>query len=424
MKAVVLAAGKGKRLQPLTLTRPKHLLFVGGRPILGHILAAVESAGIKEALIVVKHMKEKIIEWCSKNNFNLKIEFAEQSDFLGTAHAISVAEDFTRGESFIVVNGDVLTNPLEIQGIVHAHKSAKPFCTLGVKKVENPCQYGIVSVKNGLVESVIEKPSPSETLSNLISTGIMCFESSVFDIIRQTPISKRGEYEITTTLKLAISDSRKIIPYEISSWWIDIGRPWDLLEANRYLISEAPASNTGVVEENAHLKGKVIVGKDAVIRSGAYIEGPVMIDEGADIGPNCYIRPVTYIGKHVRIGNACEIKNSIILDGTHIGHLSYVGDSIIGSDVNFGAGTKIANLRFDNKTVYMDINGVKTDSTLRKLGAVIGDRVKTGIGVNIMPGVKIGSGSAIAPNITVWCDIPPNKLVNVKLDYSFRDWNM
>jgi len=212
LKAVVLAAGKGKRLQPLTLTRPKHLLSVGGRPILGHILAAVDSAGIKEALIVVKHMKEKIIEWCSKNNFNLKLEFAEQSDFLGTAHAISVAEDFTRGEAFIVVNGDVLTNPLEIQGIIHTHNSAKPFCTLGVKKVENPYQYGIVSVKNGLVETVIEKPSPSETFSNLISTGIMCFESSVFDIIRQTPLSNRGEYEITTTLKIAISESKKLYP--------------------------------------------------------------------------------------------------------------------------------------------------------------------------------------------------------------------
>lgn len=419
----MLAAGKGKRLQPLTLTRPKQLLSVAGAPLIKHVLTGLESVGLTEILIIVKHMKEQIIEWCSKQNFKVKITFKEQSDFLGTANAISLAEDFTAQQPFIVVNGDILIDPAEISKLIEFHESERPFCTIGVKKVENPCQYGVLSIKNGLVKDIIEKPSPEEVFSNLISIGVMCFESEVFDFIRRTPLSKRGEYEITSTLKLAIAESKKIIPYEVSSWWIDIGRPWDLLEANRYIISNSAALNNGVIEEGAHIKGKVIVGKGAIIRSGSYIEGPVMIDEDADIGPNCYIRPVTYIGRRVRIGNACEIKNSIILDGTHIGHLSYVGDSIIGFNVNFGAGTKIANLRFDNKPVKMNIDGVKTDSGLRKLGAIIGDNVKTGIGVNIMPGVKIGPGSAIAPNITVWEDIPPYKLVNVKLDYSLTDWN-
>ncbi|WEU39729.1 MAG: NTP transferase domain-containing protein [Candidatus Odinarchaeum yellowstonii] len=422
LKAVVLAAGKGKRLQPLTLTKPKHLLSVGGAPILQHILNCLENAGLEEVLIVVKHMKEQIIEWFSKQNFNIKIKFKEQADFLGTANAISLAEDFTGNQPFIVVNGDILLDAAEIKRITEYHEANRPFCTLGVKKVDDPYQYGVIEIENGLIKDIVEKPSPEETSSNFISTGVMCFESDVFEFIKRTPISKRGEYEITTTLKLAIADSKKIIPYEISSWWVDIGRPWDLLEANRHIIANLTASNKGVVEEGAHIKGKVVIGKGAVIRSGAYIEGPVMIDEEADIGPNCYIRPVTYIGKRVRIGNACEIKNSIILDGTHIGHLSYVGDSIIGCDVNFGAGTKIANLRFDNKSVKVNINGVKTDSGHRKLGAIIGDNVKTGIGVNIMPGVKIGPGSAIAPNITVWVDIPPYKLVNVKLDYIYTDW--
>ncbi len=424
LKAIILAAGKGKRLQPLTLTKPKHLLSVGGSPILKHILNALISAGVNEVLIIVKHMKEQIIEWCLKQNFNIKIMFKEQSDLLGTANAILLAEDFTAQQSFIVVNGDILLDPDEVNGIIKYHESVRPLCTLGVKKIENPCQYGVVKIKNGLIEDIIEKPSQEEVFSNFISTGIMCFESDIFEFIKRTPISKRGEYEITTTLKLAIADSKKITSYEISSWWIDIGRPWDLLEANRHVIAGLPASNNGVIEEGAHIKGKVVIGKGAIIRSGAYIEGPVMIDEDADIGPNCYIRPVTYIGRGVRIGNACEIKNSIILDGTHIGHLSYVGDSIIGCNVNFGAGTKIANLRFDNKTVKVTVNGVKTDSGLRKLGAIIGDDVKTGIGVNIMPGVKIGPGSAVAPNITVWEDIPPYKIVNVKLNYIFTDWNL
>lgn len=422
MKAVILAAGKGKRLQPLTAYKPKHLLPVAGKPMLDHILSAAAASGVKDALIVVKHMKEQIIEKYSSHKLDLNINFAEQEEFLGTANAISISEDFIGKDDFIVINGDVLTNPSEIKALINTHQKNKPFSTLGVKEVPYPNQYGVVEVADGKVKKIIEKPSPSETKSNLISVGIMCFKKDVFDIIRQTPLSPRGEYEVTKSIQIAVSKKETVLPYEIKSWWVDVGRPWDLLEANQYLISEVSEVNSGVIEENAHLKGQVIVRKGAVIRSGAYIEGPVIVDEDSDIGPNCYIRAATYIGKRVRIGNACEIKNSIILDGTHIGHLSYVGDSIIGSNVNFGAGTKIANLRFDSNPIKMNINGVKIDSGRRKLGAVIGDNVKTGIGVNIAPGVKIGQDSAIAPNVTVWGDIPPGKLLNVKLEYDLTEW--
>ena len=113
----------------------------------------------------------------------------------------------------------------------------------------------------------------------------------------------------------------------------------------------------GVVEEGATLKGNVVVEKGALVRSGSYIEGPVYISSGCDIGPNCYIRPSTCLGKNVRIGASVEVKNSIVMNGTHIPHHNYVGDSIIGERCNFGAGTKVANLRFDNKSVKVSFNG-------------------------------------------------------------------
>jgi len=146
------------------------------------------------------------------------------------------------------------------------------------------------------------------------------------------------------------------------------------------------------VEPGATLKGRVSVGKDTKIMAGAYIEGPVIIGDNCKIGPNCYIRPYTCIGDDVRVGNAVEVKNSAIFDGTKIGHLSYVGDSVIGRCCNFGAGTICSNLRHDKATVKSFIKGDRVDSGRRKLGAIIGDAVNTGIHTTIYTGTVIESG--------------------------------
>ena len=146
---------------------------------------------------------------------------------------------------------------------------------------------------------------------------------------------------------------------------------------------------TATIEKYAVIKGPVHVGKNSVIRSGAYIEGPVFIGDDCVIGPNCYIRPHTVIMDSCKIGNAVEVKNSIIMSGTHIGHLSYLGDSIIGENCNFGAGTKVANLRFDDHEVKIEVKNNMVNSGRRKFGCIMGDNVKTGINVSIMPGRSI-----------------------------------
>lgn len=244
---------------------------------------------------------------------------------------------------------------------------------------------------------------------NLANSGIMVLSPDIFDVIQKTPRSRRNEYEITDSIQIMINENDVVYGYVLSDYWIDIGCPWDLLEANKILLKKEELEVEGKIESGAVLVGPVGVKSGATIRSGSYIEGPSLIDEMADIGPNCYIRPNTYIGKECRIGNACEIKNCMILDGTHIAHLSYVGDSIIGENVNFGAGTITANLRLDERSIPVTLKGIRVDSGRRKLGVIMGDGVKTGIGVMIMPGLKIGPNSMIDPNLTVWKDIPPNK---------------
>jgi len=165
------------------------------------------------------------------------------------------------------------------------------------------------------------------------------------------------------------------------------------------------------VEDGATLIGPVVVEQGARVRSGAYIEGPVHISSGCDVGPNCYIRPSTCLGPKVRIGASVEVKNSIVMSGTHIPHHNYVGDSLIGERCNLGAGTKIANLRFDDRPVKVVHRGEIMDSGRRKLGAIMGDDVKTGINAMIDAGTIVFENVVIGPGAIARGSIGPGSKI-------------
>jgi bifunctional UDP-N-acetylglucosamine pyrophosphorylase/glucosamine-1-phosphate N-acetyltransferase len=215
-------------------------------------------------------------------------------------------------------------------------------------------------------------------------------------------------------------EGEKVRVQEISSnSWLDVGRPWDLLEANTRALESSKGRVEGKIESNVTLEGKVVVEKDAIVHFGTRIQGPSYIGMGARVGPNSRIRAYTAIGAESVIGASCDVKNSIIMKETEIPHLSYVGDSIIGERCNLGAGTITANLRFDDRPVKVRIRNSIEDSGRRKLGAIIGDGVKTGINVSIFPGVKIGSGSWIEPGCIIRRDIPARTYVTVEQTQTF-----
>jgi bifunctional UDP-N-acetylglucosamine pyrophosphorylase/glucosamine-1-phosphate N-acetyltransferase len=386
------------------------LIKVAGKPILEHCLEALKASGVTEVVIVTHYMGDAIRQYFGDGKkMGLKVEYVDQVAMLGTGNAVSVVEQYVDG-AFVLVYGDLLFSPEAMKKVVHSFEKEKPAAVMAVVPVEKPENYGIVELENGKkVKRIIEKPAPSEAPSNLANAGLYMFSMEIFDKIRQTEASVRGEWELTDALSLLIRDKKRVLAAKISKDdWIDIGRPWDLLEANSWALKRMEHKVLGNVENGAHLIGPVTVAETARIRSGAYIEGPTFIGAGSDIGPNCYIRACTSIGKNVRIGNACEIKNSIIMDWTHIGHLSYVGDSILCEHCNLGAGTITANYRLDSGTVKMMVNGKVVDSGRKKLGAILGDNVKTGINALLMPGVKVGANSWVGPNFMVKKDLPAN----------------
>jgi len=177
-----------------------------------------------------------------------------------------------------------------------------------------------------------------------------------------------------------------------------------VLDATKHVLADLNSSIRGTIEDRVTLQGAVVVEEGARVRDGTYIEGPVVVKADADIGPNAYVRGSTVIGEGCRVGNAVEIKNSVMLPGATVGHLSYVGDRVLGANVNFGAGTKVANLRHDDKNVRMLRQGEPVDTGRRKLGVICGDEVKTGINTSLNVGVKLDDGAATDPGETVMED--------------------
>ncbi|MBO8183222.1 MAG: NTP transferase domain-containing protein [Archaeoglobus sp.] len=388
MQAVVLAAGEGTRMRPLTFTRPKVMLPIANRPILEHLFVSLKEAGVSRVVLVVGYRDETIRDYFGNEWDGISIEYANQRRQLGTADALKAASHLLE-EKFLMMNGDAIVSSSDISKIARQEGFA-----LAVKEVPNPEEFGVVECEGEIVKNIVEKPEKPE--SNLINAGIYLFTKEILDFVDKTPQSVRGEYEITTSIKLAIESGIEFKAVEIDEW-IDVGFPWDLLRANAYFLSKLESRIDGEVEEGAHLIGDVIVGEGSVVKSGAYIEGPVVIGRNCKIGPNCYIRPSTSIGDNCHVGAGVEIKNSIVMNRTKIPHLSYLGDSVIGENCNFGAGTKIANLRLDDKNIMVNVKNRLIDTKLRKFGAVVGDNVRTGINVTINVGTMIGDNVFIAP---------------------------
>jgi UDP-N-acetylglucosamine diphosphorylase/glucosamine-1-phosphate N-acetyltransferase len=389
MKAVILAAGEGNRMHPLTYTRPKVMLPIANRPILEHLLIELKKAGVSEFTLVVGYHAETIRQhFGDGSRWGVSIGYVTQRKQLGTAHAVKTVEGLV-GDKFLLANGDVLLKAEDAEKLL-----AKDTITLSLTEVKDTRDLGVVEITGDRIKAIHEKVSNHP--SKLVNAGVYLLTAEIFPAIAKTEKSPRGEYELTDSLQILLGENYPVLWVKIAHW-LNVSYPWDLLAANESLMEEIEAQNLGTIEEHAVIKGKVSIGKGTTVRANSYIQGPVIIGENCDIGPSCFIRPSTAVGDDCHIGSAVEVKNSIIMRDSKIPHHNYIGDSIIGEGCNLGAGTKIANLRLDKSNITS--GGI--DTGRRKLGAIIGDGVQTGINSSINIGSLIGDHSFIGPGAFV-----------------------
>ncbi len=394
MKAVVLAAGQGTRMRPLTQDTPKPLLPVAGKPIMQHNIDILKEK-VDEVLVVAGYRIEQIKE---RYEAEENIRIIEQEEPEGTADAALKARKHIDGKT-VVLNGDDIYGD-EVKQAVE-NQSA-----LLTAETSEPEKYGVLDIEDGKIGNIQEKPD--NPASNFVNTGLYVVQPDFFDLLEKVEKSERGEYEITDALNSYIEEHE--VEAVETDRWLPCSYPWQLIEANEVLMEETDRTVEGDVSESATVKGEVVVEEGAEIRENSVVEGPAVIKEGCKVGPNAYIREGTVLERNVKVGNS-EVKNSVIRKNSDIPHFNYVGDSYIGREVNMGAGSKTANLKNNGKEIEMMVKGELKKTGRRKIGAVIGSEAKIGVNTAVKPGRKIGYRAITDAQEKVSKNIPDNKVL-------------
>ncbi len=385
LKAVILAAGEGRRCRPLTQTRSKVMLPVGNRPFMEHVIRALASNGVKDLYIVVGYQKERIMNYFEDGvRYGVRIEYIFQDDLLGTSYALSKAKPFIN-EPFLVVNGDNFIDARAVKDIITSEGENVALAALR----SNTGEYGVLTVDRGRVTRIVEKPG--RPCAGILNTGVYKFSPAIFDELSRTPISERGSYELTQTLSEMIDEGGEVRAKITDGIWADAIFAWDLLNANSLALNLMDAKISGEVEDGARYRGQVSIGEGSILRSGSYIIGPVAIGRNCDIGPNVTILPATSIGDSVRVSSNSEVRNSIIMSGARVGSGSIISDSVIGASCTFGdqviAETGASALEIEEKFYRAEFGAIAADNV------VVGSRVLMHPGTVIGADSRIGSGA-------------------------------
>jgi UDP-N-acetylglucosamine diphosphorylase/glucosamine-1-phosphate N-acetyltransferase len=395
MKAVILAAGEGKRLRPLTVSEPKVMIPVANRPILEYVVESLVKNDLNEIVMVVGYRKERIMSHFEDGRkFGAKIEYVVQEKQLGNAHALACARDRV-SDDFLVLSGDNIVDARAIGDLLRADGCPSAL----VVESENPSKYGVVTIEKGTIRGVVEKPI--DLVSNIILTGMYCLKGSIFRMIDES--MSQGEYGLSNVLR-AVLDKHPVSPVFSDGLWIDAVYPWDLLELNAAALENASVLTAGKIESQVMLSGPVGIGEETVIRAGTTIYGPVVIGEGCEIGPNVTIFPSTSIGDNVTIEPYTMIKNSIIMSNSSIAAHSYLSQCVLG----YGVKSK-SHLMASGSEAYVNIG----DEFFKvpHMGTIVGEDTEFGTGVIVEPGTVVGAGCKVSSGARIMRNLPNKSLV-------------
>ncbi|MFC1875324.1 sugar phosphate nucleotidyltransferase [Chloroflexota bacterium] len=363
-------------------------------------------AGLNRFVIVGNPGNIDLIEGITSSISGITVETAIQPHPLGIANALEAASKFLDDEIIVVNPNDVFDAAAYSALLAEKATNSAQSYLFGYKVDKHfPGGYLVVNEK-GYLDDIVEKPEPGQEPSDVVNVLIHLHSDprTLLKYTARVQTDRDDAYERGLSAMAGDGQGIRVLPLPGS--WHAIKYPWHILEVvKRFLAqTERYISPSAKVSDKALIEGGVVIADGAVIMENAVIHGPVYIGPGTVIGTNSLIRDNSHLGAYCTIGFSTEIKGSYIGDNCHF-HMNYVGDSIIGEGCNFGAGTILANYRFDEGTVKIKVGEDLIDTRRVKFGAIIGNNCKTGINTSIMPGVKIASGSIVGPHTCISKDI-------------------
>jgi glucose-1-phosphate thymidylyltransferase len=398
MKAIILAAGEGTRCRPLTFTRSKVMLPIANKPMIEYVVRALYDNEIVDIIIVVGYAKERIMNhFGNGKDFDLHIEYVEQKQQLGTAHAIDQVKDLVDDE-FLVLNGDNLVSAETIADLIKRHEGGISILTAASA---NAAEYALVEETNTKVKRIVDGQKLKK-VSN-INTGIYILNPDIFDAISGTLQSNLGEFGVTDSIQNMVDKGYNVHAYKTNHTWMDVAHSWNLLDVNARILDGVSRSVHGTI--HGTIKGQVKVGSNSNIRWGSYITGPVVIGKNCDIGANVVIAPSTSIGDNVTIEPFTYIRNSVIFDNVYIGSQSTIKNSIIAENNIIGSHF----ITDTEKDLLIELGGILYRAD--EFGTILGDNNIIGGNVSMMAGTLVGTECRIETGTVIRNQIPNHSLV-------------
>lgn len=443
LKTVILAAGQGTRMKSKL---PKVLQTVNGKYLVANVLDTAIEIGSTTNIVVVGHLGDEVrdkVQNCYKN-----VEFAYQKKQKGTANAVAQAIEYFDDSDILVLCGDTpLLQPDTLTEFLEKHRKAQNAVS-GISIIlDNPKGYGRIKRKNGAFEKIVEQKDCTDEESEIkeVNTGVYCFNGLKLKevLTKIKPNNAQNELYLTDALEILKKENQKVEVYisDNANEFLGINDKVQLEQAERefqkiinerhmrngvtikdslttYISKDAVIGMDTVILPNTRIEGKTIIGEDCIIGNSTIkdmvigdfvnIDSSKCVDSSVGsyttVGPFAYIRPKCVIGERVKIGDFVEVKNSIIGDNTKASHLTYIGDSELGKNINLGCGTITVN--YDGKN---------------KFKTIIEDDVFVGCNSNLVAPVTLKQGSFIAAGSTVTKNVPENALAISRVRQEIKD---
>jgi NDP-sugar pyrophosphorylase family protein len=417
MKVIILAGGKSERISPF---KEKPLLKFCGKTLLIHQVELLEEAGWKNFIVVgssnnLEKLKENA-EVFKQDNPGVNFEYFEQIHDDGSAGALkSIAKESLNDDILIISSNDIL-EANAFAGMMSSIKENPGMSVILGQKITKYFPGGYLLINEQMeLKKIVEKPGEGNEPSDLINIVLHYHPNGqeLMEFVEKAASEVDDIYE--TALQNMIAAGKKIKVCAYQGAWQPIKYPWHIYQAAKMLFekelkkrgSKLPSDLNKA--ESAVIKGEVIIEDGVKIMENAVVSGPAYLGKGCVVANNALVRE-SFLEEGCVAGYSTEIARSYL--GKQVWtHSNYLGDSIIGNNVSFGAGTNTANLRLDEGNVGVRIKGEKIDSGMQKLGLIAGDNIRMGINISLMPGIKIGGNTMIGGGVTVNEDIGENKFV-------------